>query len=58
MPNPVGASGRDRDTERVSHDRCLHHPRQPADPEAAALELIVQLPEDILHTTALRPVLP
>ncbi len=32
-------------------------PDNPTDPEAAALELIVRLPEDVLHTTALRPVL-
>ncbi|HXO50620.1 MAG TPA: hypothetical protein VN888_06240 [Mycobacterium sp.] len=32
-------------------------PDNPTDPEAAALELIVRLPEDILHTAALRPVL-
>jgi hypothetical protein len=32
-------------------------PTNPADPEAAALELIVRLPGEILHTTGARPVL-
>jgi hypothetical protein len=32
-------------------------PDSPADPEAAALELIVRLPADILHTGAFRDVL-
>ncbi|MDT5091386.1 MAG: hypothetical protein QOH60_749 [Mycobacterium sp.] len=32
-------------------------PEAPSDPEAAALELIVRLPVDILHTDAFGPVL-
>jgi hypothetical protein len=31
-------------------------PDDPADPDAAALELIVRFPETILHTDAFRPV--
>jgi len=32
-------------------------PDNPANPEAAALELLVRFPETILHTDAFRPVL-
>jgi hypothetical protein len=52
MPNmcPIGLSRLSAANERATMTTAYTVPDNPTDPEAAALELIVRLPADILHT--------